>query len=59
VDTIAEAAATAGGEADVRERMDMGWLYNRAFEDVDGHVFEAVWMDMTAAASMPGESTEK
>jgi hypothetical protein len=59
VDTIAEAAATAGGEADVRERMDMGWLYNRAFEDVDGHVFEAVWMDMTAAANMPGESTEK
>jgi uncharacterized protein len=48
VDTINEAAAAAGGKADVRDRMDMGWLYNRAFEDVDGHVFEAVWMDPSA-----------
>jgi predicted lactoylglutathione lyase len=48
VDAIVEAAAAAGGKADVRERMDMGWLYNRAFEDPDGHVFEAVWMDMKA-----------
>jgi hypothetical protein len=50
VDAIAEAAATAGGKADVRAPMDLGWLYNRAFEDVDGHIFEAVWMDMNAAA---------
>lgn len=55
VDRINEAAAAAGGKADVRERMDMGWLYNRAFEDVDGHVFEAVWMDMNAAANMTDE----
>jgi uncharacterized protein len=48
VDRINEAAAAAGGKADVRDRMDMGWLYNRAFEDVDGHVFEAVWMDPNA-----------
>jgi predicted lactoylglutathione lyase len=48
VDAIAEAAAGAGGKADVRPPMDMGWMYNRAFEDVDGHVFEAVWMDMSA-----------
>jgi predicted lactoylglutathione lyase len=55
VDAIAEAAATAGGKADVRERMDLGWLYNRAFEDPDGHVFEAVSMDMGAApAEMEG-----
>lgn len=47
VDTITEAAAAAGGRADVREQMDTGWMYNRAFEDVDGHVFEAVWMDMS------------
>lgn len=51
VDAIAEAAAAAGGRADPRERMDMGWLYNRAFEDPDGHVFEAVWMDMDAASA--------
>lgn len=51
VDAIATAAASAGGRADVREAMDLGWLYNRAFADPDGHVFEAVWMDSTAMPS--------
>lgn len=50
VDAITDAAAASGGKADIRERMDMGWMYNRAFEDTDGHIFEAVWMDMQAAA---------
>jgi len=52
VNAIAAAAESAGGKADVRAPMDMGWLYNRAFEDPDGHVFEAVWMDMQAASDM-------
>ena len=52
VNAIADAAASAGGQADVREVMDLGWLYNRAFADPDGHVFEAVWMDAKAAPSM-------
>ena len=56
VDAISEAAASAGGKADVRAIMDMGWLYNRAFEDPDGHVFEAVWMDTNAASEMDGMS---
>ncbi|WP_353646842.1 VOC family protein [Mesorhizobium sp. WSM2239] len=51
VDGIAEIASATGGEADVREVMDLGWLYNRAFADPDGHVFEAVWMDSSAAPS--------
>lgn len=55
VDAINKAAAAAGGKADVRDPMDMGWLYNRAFEDADGHVFEAVWMDMEAASERAGE----
>lgn len=50
VDAMAEAAAASGGRADVRAPVDLGWLYNRAFEDADGHVFEAIWMDMQAAA---------
>ncbi|RWX36738.1 VOC family protein [Rhizobium leguminosarum] len=54
VDTIVEAAAAAGGKADPRAPTDMGWLYNRAFEDPDGHIFEAVWVDM-AAATATGE----
>lgn len=55
VDAITEAAAAAGGRADVRDRMDMGWMYNRAFEDPDGHVFEAVWMDMEAVSAATDE----
>jgi predicted lactoylglutathione lyase len=49
VNAIADAAASAGGRADVREAIDLGWLFNRAFADPDGHVFEAVWMDGRAA----------
>ena len=52
VDAIVEAAAATGGKADIRAPMDMGWLYNRTFEDPDGHVFEAVSVDM---AAMPAE----
>lgn len=48
VDATVEAAAGAGGKADFRAPSDMGWLYNRAFEDPDGHAFEAIWVDMAA-----------
>lgn len=52
VNAITKAAASAGGKADVRDVMDLGWLYNRAFADPDGHVFEAVWLDAKAAPAM-------
>ncbi len=44
VDAMTGAAAATGGKADIRPPQDMGWLYTRAFEDPDGHVFEAIWM---------------
>ena len=49
VDTITQAAAANGGKADVRPPQDMGFMYGRAFQDPDGHVFEPMWMDMAAA----------
>ena len=49
VDAITDAAAAAGGKADIRDRQDMGFMYSRAFEDPDGHVFEPMWMDLQAA----------
>jgi uncharacterized protein len=55
VDAVAEAAAAAGGRADIRERLELGFMYNRAIEDPDGHVIELVWMDTDAAANAPGE----
>lgn len=51
VDAITEAAAGAGGKADIREPQDMGFMYARAFEDPDGHVFEPMWMDMQAVSA--------
>lgn len=51
VDTIVTAAATAGGEADVRAPQDMGFMYGRTFADPDGNVFEPMWMDMSAIPS--------
>jgi len=51
VDAIAEAAAAAGGKADIREPQDMGFMYVRTFEDPDGHIFEPAWMDMGASGA--------
>lgn len=56
VDTTVEAGAAAGGSAEVRAPMDMGFMYNRAVEDPDGHVLEFVWMDMEAAGDMSAET---
>lgn len=47
VDAMIDAAAAAGGRADIREPQDMGFMYLRTFEDPDGHVFEAVWLDIS------------
>ena len=52
VDALAEAAARNGGRNDIRETMDLGFMYNRAFQDPDGHIIEAAYMDMSA---MPTE----
>lgn len=48
VDSITEAAIAAGGR-EARDKQDLGFMYSRAFEDLDGHVFEPLWMDMAAA----------
>ena len=47
VDAITDAAAAAGGKADIRPPTDMDFMYGRSFEDVDGHVFEPMWMDVS------------
>ncbi len=53
VDAITEAAARAGGSADVSPRQDHGFMYGRSFEDPDGHVWEPMWMDPVAAEQGP------
>ena len=49
VDAITAKAVAAGGVGDPCPKQDMGFMYGRSFEDLDGHVIEAVWMDLEAA----------
>jgi predicted lactoylglutathione lyase len=52
VDAMVNAAAASGGKAGTRAPIDMGWLYNRSFEDPDGHMLEALWLDTQGSADM-------
>ena len=50
VDVMVDAAAAHGGKADPGPKQDMGGLmYGRSFEDPDGHHWEPMWMDASAA----------
>ncbi len=50
VDALVDKAGSAGGVKDPGPRQDMGgMMYERSFEDPDGHHWEAVWMDAKAA----------
>lgn len=49
VDAIVKAAVAAGGST-YREPQDHGFMYGHGFRDLDGHVWEAVWMDPAAVA---------
>lgn len=47
VDELVEKAVAAGGTASDKVQ-DMGFMYGRAFDDLDGHTWEVVWMDPSA-----------
>jgi predicted lactoylglutathione lyase len=51
VDTTVEKAGAAGGKVDIGPRLDFGFMYGRSFEDPDGHIWEVMWMDVTAATA--------
>jgi len=38
--------ALAMGATEARETQDMGFMYSRAFSDLDGHIWEVGWMDI-------------
>ncbi|GHD30382.1 glyoxalase [Streptomyces violarus] len=47
VDELVGKAVAAGGSVS-GETQDHGFMYGRAFDDLDGHTFEVVWMDPAA-----------
>jgi predicted lactoylglutathione lyase len=52
VDALNATAAANGGSGDINQAQDHGFMYSRALADLDGHVWEAFWMD---PAAIPAE----
>jgi len=44
VDKLVDKATEAGGKSS-RPPEDYGFMYQRSFEDLDGHIWEIGWMD--------------
>lgn len=49
VNTMTDAAGANGGKADVNPAQDHGFMFGRDFTDLDGHIWEAFWMDPAMA----------
>lgn len=49
VNRIVEAAGIRGGIADINPAEDHGFMFQRSFADLDGHVWEPMWMDPAVA----------
>jgi hypothetical protein len=50
VDRVCDTALAAGGSKHMPP-MDLGFMYLRSFNDLDGHVWEVVWMDPSKVAA--------
>ncbi len=57
VDSITEAALAAGGR-ELHDPEDHGYMYSRAFEDLDGHGWGPFYMDMAAAEKVMGQPAD-
>jgi uncharacterized protein len=44
VNEVVDGAVAAGG-TEAREPQDSGFMYGRSFNDLDGHIWEIIWMD--------------
>ncbi len=57
VDAFADAALAAGASG-ANDAMDHGFMYGRSFNDLDGHLWEVMWMSPEAVAQGPAEFAE-
>lgn len=51
VEAMVDAAAANGGTADINPAQDHGFMYQRSLTDLDGHLWEPMWMDPAAVPS--------
>lgn len=56
VDRMAEAAQAAGGRIGFEPVGEAGPVYGRAFEDLDGHLIENMYMDLEAFLASKAEA---
>jgi uncharacterized protein len=54
VDAFADTALAAGAKP-AKEPQEYGFMYQRSFHDLDGHLWEVMWMDPIAAEKGPAE----
>jgi len=52
VDAFAERAFVSGASV-ANDPIDMGFMYSRSFHDLDGHLWEVVWMSQEAVEAGP------
>jgi uncharacterized protein len=52
VDELVHKALAAGGQP-ANEPMDHGFMYGSSFQDLDGHLWEVIWMDPGALRASP------
>jgi predicted lactoylglutathione lyase len=57
VDAFADAALNAGATR-ANEPMDHGFMYGRSFNDLDGHVWEVIWMSPEAVQQGPADMAQ-
>jgi predicted lactoylglutathione lyase len=57
VDQLADAALQAGGTP-ANEPMDHGFMYGRSFNDLDGHLWEVMWMSAQAVEQGPADMAQ-
>ena len=50
VNRLVEIAGAQGGVADINPPEDHGFMLQRSFADLDGHVWEPMWMDPAVAS---------
>jgi predicted lactoylglutathione lyase len=47
--------AIAGGGKVFRDSNDHGFMYEHAFQDIDGHIWELIYMDQAGLAKLQGQ----
>jgi len=50
VNKLTDTAGRNGGTADVNPVQDHGFMFSRSYTDLDGHIWEVMWMDPAVAS---------